>query len=100
VAAKHVLGYLKSTMDYGVDYDRGDGVRLIGYSDSDWEGCVIDRKSALRCFFGLGSTIVCWFSWKQKSVALISTEVEYMPSSPQVVGWDIWCAVEAHGDLL
>ena len=33
--AKHVLRYLHGTMDYGLDYARGDGVSLIGYMDSD-----------------------------------------------------------------
>jgi hypothetical protein len=36
VVAKHVLRYLCGTMDYGLDYLRGDGVRLVGYTDSDW----------------------------------------------------------------
>jgi hypothetical protein len=64
VAAKHVLRYLCGTVDYGLDYHRGDGVRLVGYTDSDWVGCVSDRKSTSGCCFGLGSTVVTWVSWK------------------------------------
>jgi hypothetical protein len=78
VAEKHVLRYLCGTVDYGLDYHRRDGIRLVGYIDSYWAGCVSDRKSTLGCFFRLGSTIVSWFSQKQNSVALSSTEVEYM----------------------
>jgi hypothetical protein len=81
VGAKHVLRYLCGTIDYGLDYQRGDGVRLVGYTDSDWAGCVSDRKNTSGCCFGLGSTVVSWFSRKQKSVALSSTEVEYMAAS-------------------
>jgi hypothetical protein len=81
VAAKHVLRYLCGTVDYGLDYHRGDGVRLVGYTDSDWAGCVSDRKSTSGCCFGLGSTVVSWFSRKQKSVALSSAEAEYMAAS-------------------
>jgi hypothetical protein len=81
VAAKHVLRYLCGTVDYGLDYHRGDGVRLVGYTDSDWAGCVSDMKSTSGCCFGLGSTVVSWFSRKQKSVALSSTEAEYMVAS-------------------
>eukprot|EP00253_Pinus_taeda_P003250 PITA_03250 len=36
VAAKHILRYLQGTMDYGLDYRQRDGVRLAGYTDSDW----------------------------------------------------------------
>jgi hypothetical protein len=64
VATKHVLRYLCGTVDYGLDYQRGDGVRLVGYTDSDWAGCVSDRKSTSGCRFGLGSAMVSWFSWK------------------------------------
>jgi hypothetical protein len=81
VAAKHVLRYLCGMVDYGLDYYRGDGVRLVGYTDSHWVGCVSDRKSTSGCCFGLGSTVVSWFSRKQKSVALSSTEAEYMATS-------------------
>jgi hypothetical protein len=54
---------------------------LIGYIDLDWAGCAVDRKSTSRCCFGLGSTVVSWFSWKQRSVALSSAEGEYMAAS-------------------
>jgi hypothetical protein len=53
MAKKHVLTYLWGTMDYGLDYLRGDGVQLVGYTDSDWPGCVGDRKSTFGCCFGL-----------------------------------------------
>ena len=33
VAAKHVLRYLAGTMDYGLDYRRSDGIRLIGFTN-------------------------------------------------------------------
>jgi hypothetical protein len=58
VEAKHVLKYLRGTVDFGLDYVRRDGVRLIGYTDSDWARCVVDRKSTSGCCFGLGSTVV------------------------------------------
>jgi hypothetical protein len=45
IAAKHVLWYLMGTIDYVLDYFRGDGVRLAGFTDSDWAGSVSDRKS-------------------------------------------------------
>ena len=35
IGEKHVLRYIVGTIDYGLDYIRGDGVRLVGYTDSD-----------------------------------------------------------------
>eukprot|EP00253_Pinus_taeda_P027457 PITA_27457 len=78
MAAKHILRYLQGTVDYGLDYRQGDGVRLVGYTDSDWAGYASDRKSTSGCCFGLGSAVVSWFSRKQQSVSLSSAEAEYM----------------------
>jgi hypothetical protein len=35
VVEKHVLRYIFGTVDYGLDYQRGDGVLLVGYIDSE-----------------------------------------------------------------
>jgi hypothetical protein len=78
---KHVLRYVVVIVDYGLDYVRGDGVGLVGYSDSNWAGCASDWKSTSGCCFGLGSVVVSWFNRKQKSMALSSAEAEYMAAS-------------------
>jgi hypothetical protein len=65
VATKHVLRYLRGTMEYGLRY-LGDGeVKLQGYTDSDWAGSATDRKSTSGCCFSLGSTMISWFNKKQ-----------------------------------
>ena len=81
VAGKHVLRHLSGTMDFGLDYKRSEGIRLVGYTDSDWAGSVGDRKSTSGCCFSLGLAAVSWFSQKHKSVALSSTKVEYTAAS-------------------
>ena len=68
-------------MDYGLDYRQGNGVRLAGNTDSDWESCSSDRKSTSGWCFVLGSAVVSWFSRKQQTVALNSAEAEYMAAS-------------------
>jgi hypothetical protein len=78
VGEKYVLRYNVGTVDYGLDYVRGDGVSLVGYTDSDWAGCAADRKISSGCCFSLGSRLVSWFIRKQKSVALSSAKVDYM----------------------
>ena len=76
-----MLRYLAGTVDYGLDYRRSDGVRLIGFTDSDWAGSVADRKSISTCCFSLGSATMSWFSRKRKSVGLISASAEYIEAS-------------------
>jgi hypothetical protein len=65
-------------VDYGLDYVRGDGVRLIGYIDSNWAGCAVDRKTTSGCCFEFGSTVISRFSRKQRSVGLSSIAAKYM----------------------
>ena len=43
VAAKHVLRYLHGTIGYGIRYTSVGGVRLPGYTDSDWADSAVDR---------------------------------------------------------
>ena len=70
VAAKHVMRYLKGTLDCGLSYDGDHDSTLSGYTDSDWVGSVFDRKRTPGCCFSLGSTMISWQSRKQSSIAL------------------------------
>ena len=78
MAAKHVLKYLKGTIDYGLGYAGDCNFGLVGYTDSDWASSVPDRKSTSRCCFSLGSAMIGWCSRKQTSVAFSTTEAEYI----------------------
>jgi hypothetical protein len=60
VAAKHVMRYLKGTLDFGLSYNGDHDLRLSGYTDSDWVGSVFDRKRTSGCFFSMGSTMISW----------------------------------------
>lgn len=44
VAAKHILRYLRGTVGYGLRYSSDMNLKLHGYSDSNWAGCVTNRK--------------------------------------------------------
>jgi hypothetical protein len=69
---------LKGTIHYGLKYARDGELMLHGFVDSDWAGDASDRKSTSGCCFSLGSGVISWFNRKQASVALSSTEAEYM----------------------
>jgi hypothetical protein len=60
VVAKHVMRYLKGTLDCGLSYDEDHNFTLSGYIDSDWAGSVADRKSTSGCCFSLGSSMILW----------------------------------------
>eukprot|EP00253_Pinus_taeda_P024245 PITA_24245 len=63
IAAKNLLRYLWGTIHYGLRYIVGN-LRLHGYTDVDWAGSVVDRKSISGCCFSLGSASISWMSRK------------------------------------
>jgi hypothetical protein len=74
VAAKHVMRYLKGTLDYGLCYTGDHAITLYGYIDLDCTGSDSDRKITSGCCFSLGSAMTSWKSRKQSSIALSTTE--------------------------
>ena len=70
IAAKHILRYLKATVDYGIKYETNQKISLEGYVDLDWAGSILDMKRTSGCCFSMGSGVISWFSRKQSCVAL------------------------------
>ena len=79
--AKHVLRYLKGTVKYGLKYTKGNEVQLSGFTDANWDGSTVDRKSTNGYYFSLGSGMTSWCNRKQESIALSSVEAEYMAAN-------------------
>nr|AEJ07943.1 Ji4 putative pol protein [Zea diploperennis] len=77
-AVKRILRYLAYSPKFGLWYPRGSTFDLIGYSDADWAGCKINRKSTSGTCQFLGRSLVSWASKKQNSVALSTAEAEYI----------------------
>eukprot|EP00253_Pinus_taeda_P026632 PITA_26632 len=60
---------------------RSKDIRFSGFTDVDWAGSSVDWKSTSGYCFNIGSGMTSWCSWKHKSVALSSSEAEYMVAS-------------------
>lgn len=70
-AAKRILRYLQGTIGKKLVYIcNNEGIS--GFADADWGNCNIDRK------FILSGAAISWCARKQRTVALSSTEAEYM----------------------
>ena len=80
-AAQHVCHYLVGTCDYKLVYTREEDKGLVAYTGSDWAAHKIQRCSVTGYFFKLANGIISWRSHAQKTVALSSTEAEYMAIS-------------------
>jgi hypothetical protein len=78
MAVKRILRYLRQIPNLGLCYPKGAHFILIGYSDSDYADCKIDRKSISGTYQLLERSLVSWSSKKQNSVALSTAEAEYV----------------------
>lgn len=88
-AAIRVLVYLRDTSHYSITVG-GDDLTLSGHSDSDWAECREDRRSTTGFIFSLGKSPVSWKSRRQPTIALSSTEAEYMAltdTSREAIWW-------------
>ncbi|KAJ9552303.1 LOW QUALITY PROTEIN: hypothetical protein OSB04_016348 [Centaurea solstitialis] len=77
-AVKRIFRYLKGTPNMGLWYSKDSGFDLTAYSDSDFAGCKIDRKSTTGGCHLLGGKLVSWTSKKQNSVSTSTAEAEYV----------------------
>jgi hypothetical protein len=75
---KRILRDLKHTQNVGLWYPKGAKFELVGYFDSDYAGCKVERKSTSGTCQLLGRSLVSWSSKKQNSVALSTAEAEYI----------------------
>ncbi|GJU20226.1 hypothetical protein Tco_1153568 [Tanacetum coccineum] len=67
--------------DKALNETRYRGFDLKGYSDSDYAGCNMDRKSTSGACQLLGGKLVCWSAKTQQSVAMSSAKAKYVAAA-------------------
>ena len=75
---KRIFKYLKGTSVLGLFYPSSSSFNLIGFSDADYAGYQVDRKSTSGACEFLGECLVAWHSKKQTFVAMSTAEGEYI----------------------
>jgi hypothetical protein len=85
-ALRRVLKYLIATKEHKLVLPKikTDQLEITAYSDSDWAGDKLDRKSYTGSLVLLNNVPVIWNSKKQSIVATSSTEAEYIAASETV----------------
>lgn len=78
-AVKRIIRYLIKTKDVCISYNCNN--ELVGFSDSDFASDIDSRKSNTGYIFMMNGGPVTWASRKQNTVALSTTESEYMAAS-------------------
>nr|GEU65808.1 copia protein [Tanacetum cinerariifolium] len=74
----HIYRYLKGKPHLGLWYPKDSPFDLVAYSDSDYAGASLDRKSTTRGCHFLRCRLISWQCKKQTVVATSSNEAEYV----------------------
>ena len=91
-AVQRVFRYLAGTSDMQIRYGGpGKDLPLVGYSDSSFSDDLVDRRSTMAYAIRIAGGAIAWMSKKAPTVALSTTEAEYMALS-QSAKQLIWTA--------
>ncbi|GJU28744.1 putative ribonuclease H-like domain-containing protein [Tanacetum coccineum] len=80
-AVKRIFRYLKGQPKLGLWYPKDSPFDLVAYTDSDYAGASLDRKSTTGGCQFFGSRLISWQCKKQTVVANSTTEAEYVAAS-------------------
>jgi hypothetical protein len=70
-------------------YERSDSLEIVGYSDSDFAGCLDTDRSTSGYVFKLAGGAISWSSFKQTVMTSSTIYVEFV-ACYEVVGQAIW----------
>jgi hypothetical protein len=76
-AVNRILRYLKSCPGKGILFSNHGHLKVEGYTDADWAGCLDDRRSTSGYCVFVGGNLVSWRSKKQSVVARSTAEAEF-----------------------
>ncbi|GJV11575.1 putative ribonuclease H-like domain-containing protein [Tanacetum coccineum] len=80
-AVKRIFRYLKGQPKLGLWYPKDSPFDLVAYTDNDYAGASLDRKSTIGGCQFLGCRLISWQCKKQTVVANFTTKAEYVAAS-------------------
>ena len=78
---KRIFRYLVGTTGLGLWYKKGSSFDLVAYCDADYAGDKVERKSTSDSCQFLGQALIGWSCRKQNTIALSTTEAEYVSAA-------------------
>jgi hypothetical protein len=87
---KRIMRYLRFTPEFGLWYSSLSVLSLCGYSDADFAGYRLERKSSSRTCQFLGTSLGSWSSRKQSSLAQSTIEAECVATTASCCSQLLW----------
>ena len=78
---KRILKYLVGITNLGLWYEKGIACDVTGYCDTNSIGDRVERKSTSGYCYFLGKSLITWSSKKHNTIALSTTEAEYISAA-------------------
>jgi hypothetical protein len=89
MAVKRIFRYLQGTLQMKLQFGATPSKEVLGYYDANWGGDLEDRRSTTGFVFMIGGGAISWSSKQQPTIALSTTEAEYMANT-QATKEAIW----------
>ncbi|GJX61520.1 ribonuclease H-like domain-containing protein [Tanacetum coccineum] len=77
LALKRILRYVRGTLDHGLRLHASSMTQLVAYTDADWAGCPVTRRSTSGYCVFLGDNLLSWSAKRQVTLSRYSAEAEY-----------------------
>ncbi|GKD87596.1 ribonuclease H-like domain-containing protein [Tanacetum coccineum] len=77
LALKHILRYVRGTIDHGLQLHASSITQLVAYTDADWAGCPVTRRSTSGYCVFLGDNLLSWSAKRHVTLSRSSAEAEY-----------------------
>nr|GEU78766.1 ribonuclease H-like domain-containing protein [Tanacetum cinerariifolium] len=76
-ALKRVFRYIRGTLDHGLQLHVSSTPQLNAYTDADWVGCPVTRRSTSGYCVFFGDNLLSWSAKRQVTLSRSSAEAEY-----------------------
>jgi hypothetical protein len=86
---KKALRYIQGTNDFMLMYERSDSLEIVGYSNSDFAGCLDTDRSTSGYVFKLTGGAISWSSYKQTVMTSSMMYAEFV-AYYEAMGQAIW----------
>ncbi|GKC27182.1 ribonuclease H-like domain-containing protein, partial [Tanacetum coccineum] len=76
-ALKRILRYVCGTIDHGLQLHVSSTAQLTAYTDADWAGCHVTRRSTSGYCVFLGDNLLSWSAKRHVTLSRSSAETKY-----------------------